>query len=43
MYGAAVFLDGPFRRLPIELGDEACFEVSDEPIRLLGLTSRRKS
>ncbi|HEV8246985.1 MAG TPA: NAD(+)/NADH kinase [Polyangiaceae bacterium] len=39
---AALFLDGPYRQLPVQLGDEVSFRASDEPLKLLGLRSRMK-
>jgi NAD+ kinase len=41
MRDACLFLDGPFRRVGVGLGDEVSFAVSDEPLRVLGLTARR--
>jgi NAD+ kinase len=41
MRDAALFLDGPFRRVAVRLGDKVSFRVSDDPIRVLGLTARR--
>lgn len=38
---ACLFLDGPFRRVAIGLGDNVSFTVSNEPLRVLGLTARR--
>ncbi|HEX7671676.1 MAG TPA: NAD(+)/NADH kinase [Polyangiaceae bacterium] len=38
---ACLFLDGPFRRVPVGLGDKVSFTVSSEPLRVLGLTARR--
>jgi hypothetical protein len=36
-----VFLDGPYRRLTVRLGDEVCFETSDQPLTVVGLNKRR--
>lgn len=41
MRDACLFLDGPFRRVAVGLGDKVSFGLSDEPIRVLGLTARR--
>jgi NAD+ kinase len=38
---AVLFLDGPYRRLRVRLGDTITFRASDEPLRLLGLSSRK--
>jgi NAD+ kinase len=40
---ASLFLDGPIRQIPIQLGDEVSFFTSDEPLKVLGLSRRRKS
>ena len=42
MDAAALYLDGPYRELPVQLGDEVTFRASDEPLELLGLTSRKQ-
>jgi NAD+ kinase len=42
MDDACVFLDGPYRQVPVRLGDELTFRASDEPLRLLGLRERRR-
>lgn len=42
MERACVFLDGPYRRLSVRLGDEVKFEASEEPLTLLGLSKRRR-
>lgn len=41
MQSARVFLDGPYRRLSVRLGDEVRFEISSQPLNVLGLTERR--
>jgi NAD+ kinase len=41
MDDACVFLDGPYRQVPVRLGDVLTFRVSDEPLCLLGLKERR--
>jgi NAD+ kinase len=42
MDDASVFLDGPYRNVPVRLGDVLTFRVSDEPLLLLGLRERRE-
>ncbi|HEX6275239.1 MAG TPA: NAD(+)/NADH kinase [Polyangiaceae bacterium] len=42
MDDACVFLDGPYRQVPVRLGDELTFRASDEPLLLLGLKERRR-
>jgi NAD+ kinase len=39
---AMLWLDGPYRQVPIRLGDQAEFSVSDEPLKVLGLNAQRK-
>ncbi len=41
MDDAMLWLDGPNREIPVRLGDEVEFSVSDEPLRVLGLSSKR--
>lgn len=41
MESARVFLDGPYRRLTVRLGDEVTFETSDQPLTVVGLNQRR--
>jgi NAD+ kinase len=41
MRDACLFLDGPFQRIAVRLGDRIQFGVSEEPIRVLGITERR--
>lgn len=36
-----VFLDGPYRRLTVRLGDEVTFETSEQPLTVVGLNKRR--
>lgn len=43
MERARVFLDGPYRRLTVRLGDEVTFETSDQPLTVVGLNPRRDS
>ena len=38
---AALWLDGPHRQVPVRLGDVLEFSTSDEPLRVLGIKSRR--
>jgi len=37
-----LFLDGPFRRIQLRLGDVVRFTVSDESLTVLGLSARRR-
>jgi NAD+ kinase len=37
MQDACMFLDGPYRQIPVSLGDVATFRMSPEPLRVLGL------
>jgi NAD+ kinase len=41
MHDACLFLDGPFKKTSIRLGDRLAFSTSAEPICVLGLTARR--
>lgn len=41
MEDARLYLDGPFRQIPVGLGDRVVCEVSDEPLKVLGLPKRR--
>lgn len=41
MQDASMFLDGPYKRVAVQLGDVASFSVSDEPLTLLGFSKRR--
>lgn len=41
MDDAMLWLDGPYRQVAVRLGDRAEFALSDEPLRVLGLSSRR--
>ena len=41
MRDACLFLDGPFLRTAIRLGDKLAFAVSEEPVNVLGLTAKR--
>jgi NAD+ kinase len=38
---AALWLDGPHRQVPVRLGDVLEFTTSDNPLRVLGIKSRR--
>jgi NAD+ kinase len=40
MDDSSLFLDGPKRKLPVRLGDEIEFTLSDAPLQVLGLRSR---
>lgn len=40
MDDACLFLDGPYREVQVQIGDEVEFKVSDEPLTLLGLRVR---
>ena len=40
MDDASLFLDGPQRTIPVRLGDEIEFSLSDSPLQVLGLRSR---
>jgi hypothetical protein len=42
MDDAALFLDGPYRELRVQIGDDVEFKASDEPLNLLGLRARRR-
>jgi NAD+ kinase len=41
MDDAALFFDGPYRNVPVRLGDKVTFFASDEPLVVLGLKKRR--
>jgi NAD+ kinase len=41
MEDARLYLDGPFRQIPVRLGDRVSFHVSDEPLTVLGLDRGR--
>jgi len=41
MDDAALFFDGPYRHVPVRLGDHVAFRASDEPLVVLGLGKRR--
>ncbi len=40
MDDSSLFLDGPKRKIPIRLGDEIEFSLSDAPLQVLGLKAR---
>jgi NAD+ kinase len=42
MDSAALYLDGPYRELPVQIGDEVVFRASDEPLKVLGLKARKQ-
>ena len=42
MSDARVFLDGPDERFTVRLGDNVVFRASDQPLVLLGISSRRQ-
>ncbi len=42
MDDSSLFLDGPNRKLAVRLGDEIEFALSDEPLRLIGLSARAR-
>lgn len=42
MDDASVFLDGPYRQVPVRLGDVLTFRTSNEPLVLLGPKERRR-
>jgi NAD+ kinase len=41
MEDARLYLDGPYRQIPVGLGDRVIFSVSDEPLHVFGLGRRR--
>jgi NAD+ kinase len=41
MEDARLYLDGPYRQIPVGLGDRVVCSVSDEPLHVLGLGHRR--
>jgi NAD+ kinase len=41
MDDAALFFDGPYRHVPVRLGDSVSFCASDEPLVVLGLKKKR--
>ncbi len=41
MDDAALFLDGPYKRTPVFLGDIVVFRASEEPLTVLGLDQKR--
>jgi NAD+ kinase len=40
MDDSSLFLDGPQRKIPVQLGDEIEFALSDAPCHVLGLRAR---
>jgi NAD+ kinase len=43
MQDGCLFLDGPYRQVPVRLGDEVTFYASDEPLTVLGLSAARRN
>jgi len=41
MADARLYLDGPYRQIPVGLGDRVVCSVSDEPLTVFGLGRRR--
>jgi NAD+ kinase len=41
MQSGCIFLDGPYKRVPVRLGDRATFTADGDPLRVLGLRGRR--
>lgn len=41
MRDANLFLDGPYRRISVEIGETITFSPSDQPLRVLGLSADR--
>jgi len=41
MRDACLFLDGPFQRMTVRLGDKLEFSISDDPLKVLGLSVDR--
>ena len=37
MQAAGAYLDGPYQKVGVRLGDITCFEISDQPLTVLGL------
>jgi NAD+ kinase len=42
MHDACLFLDGPFKRVTVALGETMHFSVSDEPLNVLALSRHRR-
>ncbi len=42
MEDARLYLDGPYRQIPVGLGDRVVCSVSDEPLHVFGLGRRRR-
>lgn len=42
MEDARLYLDGPYRQIPVGLGDRVVCSVSDEPLQVFGLGRRRR-
>lgn len=43
MQDGCLFLDGPYRQVPVRLGDEVTFYASDEPLTVVGLSTARRN
>jgi NAD+ kinase len=43
MEDARLYLDGPYRQIPVALGERVGFSVSDEPLTIFGLGRRRQA
>ena len=43
MQDASVYLDGPYTRVSVRLGDTVSFQISDDPLTVCGLSRRRGS
>ena len=42
MQDAGIYLDGPYQKIPVRLGEVTTFEVSDQPLTVLGLSKNRE-
>jgi NAD+ kinase len=43
MQSAGVYLDGPYQKIGVRLGDVTTFELSDQPLTVLGLDPRARA
>lgn len=43
MQSAGVYLDGPYQKIGVRLGDVTSFELSDQPLTVLGLDPRARA
>jgi NAD+ kinase len=41
MHDARIFLDGPYKMAPVRLADNVSFSLSEEPVKVLGLSERK--